>query len=180
MVESARARAAQGGTEGGSASRPLGAIKGSMSTEIQWTDETWNPVTGCTKVSPGCAHCYAEGVAERFWAKQYPPITLPTGDPSDPLNVRPRQFADVMWHPDRLDQPLRWNKPRKVFVNSMSDLFQEDVPDSFIDQVFAVMALAEDHAFQVLTKRADRMRSYMAATDLRGRVDAQMDQPSFL
>jgi protein gp37 len=131
-------------------------------TSIEWTDVTWNPVTGCDKVSPGCAHCYAEVVAGRFWPKQYPAVQLPTGDPSDPLNVRPRQFTDVMTHEDRLDQPLRWKKPRRVFVNSMSDLFHEDVPDAFIDKVFAVMALARQHTFQILTKRAERMKAYMS------------------
>jgi protein gp37 len=128
---------------------------------IQWTDATWNPVTGCDKVSPGCAHCYAETVAARFWPKQYPPVQLPTGDPSDPLNVRPRAFTDVQCHQDRLDQPLRWRRPRRIFVNSMSDLFHEAVPDAFIDKVFAVMALAPQHTFQVLTKRAERMRWYL-------------------
>lgn len=114
-----------------------------MATSIQWTDETWNPVTGCQKVSPGCKHCYAEGVAHRFWGE--------------------RRFIDVQVHPDRLDQPLRWRKPRRVFVNSMSDLFHEDVPDDFIAQVFAVMALAHEHTFQVLTKRPERMRALVSA-----------------
>ena len=112
-----------------------------MPSKIEWTDETWNPVTGCTKVSQGCKHCYAEGVARRFW-----------GD---------RKFTDVQTHPDRLDQPLRWRKPRRVFVNSMSDLFHDDVPDKFIDQVFAIMALAKEHTFQVLTKRPARMLAYL-------------------
>jgi protein gp37 len=129
-----------------------------MSTEIQWTDETWNPVTGCSKVSPGCAHCYAERVAIRLWPTQYPPVF--PGMPDDIFEHRPRVFTDVQCHEDRLDAPLRWKKPRKVFVNSMSDLFHEDVPDAFIDKVFAVMALAQ-HTFQILTKRAERMRAYM-------------------
>jgi protein gp37 len=124
-----------------------------MSTEIQWTDETWNPVTGCNKVSPGCAHCYAEGVANRFWAKQYPRVEF-CGE----QEPRPREFTDVWTHEDRLLQPLKWKKPRKVFVNSMSDLFHEDVPDAFIDRVFETMALAPRHTFQVLTKRPARMR----------------------
>lgn len=105
-------------------------------TKIEWTDETWNPVTGCTKVSAGCKHCYAEGVAKRFW-----------GD---------RAFTDVRCHPDRLGHPIRWRKPRRVFVNSMSDLFHEDVPDGFITLVFAAMAQAPWHTFQVLTKRPER------------------------
>ena len=129
-----------------------------MSTGIQWTDETWNPVTGCSKVSPGCAHCYAETVAARFWPTQYGVDVYW----EDGIHVtRHRRFTDVMCHEDRLDQPLRWKKPRKVFVNSMSDLFHEDVPDAFIDRVFAVMALAPRHTFQVLTKRPARMKSYL-------------------
>lgn len=132
-----------------------------MGTEIQWTDETWNPVTGCTKVSPGCANCYAETVANRFWAKQYQAVKYT--DQAGSTDARPRRFTDVQWHPDRLAQPLGWRKPRKTFVNSMSDLFHEDVPDAFIDQVFAVMALCPQHTFQVLTKRHNRMFDYVTS-----------------
>ena len=110
-------------------------------TTIEWTDEVWNPVTGCRKVSHGCKHCYAE----RVFSRPYPG----------------RAFTDVQTHPERLDAPLRWRKPRRVFVNSMSDLFHEFVPDAFIDQIFAVMALAPQHTFQVLTKRVQRMNVYM-------------------
>lgn len=117
-----------------------------MSTKIEWTDETWNPLTGCTKVSQGCKHCYAE----RDWARlQHLPA------------YAGRDFTDVATHADRLDQPLRWRRPRRIFVNSMSDLFHEAVPDDFIDRVFAAMALAKQHTFQVLTKRPRRMRDYM-------------------
>jgi len=98
---------------------------------------TWNPVTGCTKVSQGCKHCYAERLAERFWAE--------------------RSFTDVQLHADRLDIPRRWKRARVVFVNSMSDLFHEDVSDQFIASVFDVMADCSQHTFQVLTKRADRL-----------------------
>ena len=112
-----------------------------MSTGIEWTDETWNPVTGCTKVSPGCANCYAEDVAKRFW--------------------KGRPFEDVRFELDRIGQPLRWRKPRRVFVNSMSDLFHENLPDGTIQQIFAVMRECPQHTFQVLTKRADRMNAYM-------------------
>ena len=112
-----------------------------MSTGIQWTDETWNPVTGCTKVSPGCAHCYAEDVSKRFW--------------------KGRPFDDVRFHDDRLFQPLHWRKPRRVFVNSMSDLFHEDLKAHQIYEIFRVMSRAPQHTFQVLTKRADRMNVYM-------------------
>lgn len=111
-------------------------------SSIEWTDRTWNPVTGCVKVSPGCKNCYAETVANRFW--------------------KGRKFTDVRTHDDRLEQPLHWRKPSKIFVNSMSDLFHEDVPFEFIDKVFAVMALCPQHTFQVLTKRPERMLEYFA------------------
>ncbi len=114
-------------------------------TGIAWTDATWNPVTGCSKVSQGCKHCYAE----REWGR------LSANHKA--TNYYGRSFSDVACHEDRLDQPLRWKKPRMIFVNSMSDLFHEDVPDAFIDRVFAVMALAKRHTFQVLTKRPERM-----------------------
>lgn len=136
-----------------------------MSTAIQWTDETWNPVTGCAKVSPGCAHCYAETVAARFWPTQYPqiPIEKPSDLDATCTFTRDRQFTDVQCHEDRLDQPLRWKKPRRIFVNSMSDLFHEAVPDVFIERVFSVMALSERHTFQVLTKRPARMLAWFRA-----------------
>jgi protein gp37 len=130
-----------------------------MSTQIQWTDETWNPVTGCAKVSPGCAHCYAETVALRFWPSQYPPVVFAGSEKGGPL-YRPRQFTDVMTHADRLDQPLRWRKPRRVFVNSMSDLFHEAVPFEFIKRVWDVTAAAPRHTFQILTKRPERMLAF--------------------
>lgn len=120
---------------------------------IEWTDATWNPVTGCSKVSPGCAHCYAETLAlTRLTGKAgYP------GLPWTPANAA----ENVVLRPGRLTLPLRWRQPRRVFVNSMSDLFHERVPDSFIDRVFAVMAIAGRHTFQVLTKRPERMRAYV-------------------
>lgn len=119
-------------------------------SKIEWTDETWNPVTGCTKVSAGCKHCYAE----REWPRMVRLVPSYAG----------RDFTDVRCHPERLEQPLRWKRPRKVFVNSMSVLFHEDVPDDFIDRVFAVMALSPQHTFQVLTKRARLMREYLSNT----------------
>jgi protein gp37 len=106
-------------------------------SKIEWTDATWNPVTGCTKVSAGCKNCYAE----REFPRTYPG----------------RKFTDVRLHPDRVDQPLRWKRPRKIFVNSMSDLFHEAIPRKFIDEVLVVMASASRHTFQVLTKRPNRM-----------------------
>lgn len=115
-------------------------------TGISWTDATWNPVTGCTKVSAGCKHCYAE----RDWSRL---VHLPA--------YKGRDFSDVVTHPFRLYQPMRWASPRRIFVNSMSDLFHPSVPDAFIDQVFAAMALTPRHQFQVLTKRPERMRDSM-------------------
>jgi protein gp37 len=111
-------------------------------TAIEWTEATWNPVTGCTKVSPGCAHCYAETFAERFRGV--------SGHPYE------RGF-DVELRPQRLDQPLGWTQRRLIFVNSMSDLFHEDIPDAYIHEVFKVMRKANWHTFQILTKRSERM-----------------------
>jgi len=135
-------------------------------TSIAWTNDRWNPVTGRSKVSAGCKHCYAEVGANRFWATQYPRVSErvsmidAAGYPAVETMTRPRVFTDVQCHEDRLDQPLRWKKPRKLSVNSMSDLFHEDVPDAFIDRVFAVMAWSSWHTFQILTKRAERMKDY--------------------
>jgi protein gp37 len=116
-------------------------------TGIQWTDATWNPVTGCTRVSEGCRNCYIER--------------------TPPFRMAGRKFINgstgVQLHPDRLGQPLRWKQPRRIFVNSLSDLFHEAVPDEFIARVFSVMALAAGHTFQILTKRPERMQQW--ATD---------------
>jgi protein gp37 len=111
-------------------------------SSIEWTEATWNPVTGCSKVSPGCAHCYAETFAERF-----------RGVPGHPYE---RGF-DLQLRLDRLEQPLKWTQPRMIFVNSMSDLFHEDVPGQFIESVLGIMAEAHWHTFQILTKRSDRL-----------------------
>lgn len=113
---------------------------------IEWTDATWNPVTGCTEVSPGCDHCYAKTFAERW-----------RGTPGHYFE----QGFDVVLRPDKLALPFRWRKPRKVFVNSMSDLFHDAVPRHFIADVFAVMALTPQHTYQLLTKRHGRMRSLL-------------------
>jgi protein gp37 len=113
---------------------------------IEWTDATWNPVTGCTKISAGCDNCYAARFAERW-----------RGTPGHPFEAG----FDLTLRPDRLEQPLRWKKPRRIFVNSMSDLFHKDVPASFVDQVFDVMERADWHCFQVLTKRSSRMHDYV-------------------
>ena len=109
---------------------------------IEWTDATWNPVTGCTKISPGCKFCYAERLATRLQAMG---------------NPRYRNGFAVTLHPDQLELPLRWRAPKRVFVNSMSDLFHEQVPMEYVDRVFDVMRRAPQHIFQVLTKRADRL-----------------------
>jgi protein gp37 len=109
---------------------------------IEWTDATWNPVTGCSKVSPGCKHCYAERLATRLQAMG---------------NHRYRNGFEVTLHEDVLVLPLRWRQPRRIFVNSMSDLFHESIPDDFIVRVFETMVEASWHLFQVLTKRAQRL-----------------------
>jgi protein gp37 len=109
---------------------------------IEWTESTWNPVTGCDKVSPGCAHCYAETFAERW-----------RGIPGHPYE----QGFDLKLWPSRLELPLNWKRPRMVFVNSMSDLFHPGVPDTFVRSVFDVMLRAPRHTFQVLTKRPERL-----------------------
>ncbi|MCH8987528.1 MAG: phage Gp37/Gp68 family protein [Chloroflexi bacterium] len=111
-------------------------------TKIEWTDVTWNPVTGCTKVSPGCAHCYAETITLRF----------KRGGPFLP------GLSTIKLHPDRLGLPLSWRIPRRIFVNSMSDLFHDEVPLSFIQDIFNVMREAERHTFQILTKRHERLQ----------------------
>lgn len=116
----------------------------SQLSEIEWTDSTWNPVTGCTKVSQGCKHCYAERWAERF-----------RGVPGHPFE----QGFDLRIRPERLELPLSWKDPRRIFVNSMSDLYHPEVPDDFIRRVFATMSAAHWHTFQILTKRSQRLRS---------------------
>lgn len=125
-------------------------------TGIIWTDATWNPVTGCTEVSPGCDHCYARALAlgklRAAYSRALPVVDTPENR-ADPFAVR-------FW-PDRLDQPLRWSRPRMIFANSMSDLFHVDVPAALADQMFAVMALADWHVFQVLTKRPGRALRYI-------------------
>jgi protein gp37 len=112
-------------------------------SQIEWTDATWNPVTGCTKISPGCKHCYAERMALRLRAMG---------------QANYRNGFDVTLQPQMLELPLRWKRSKRIFVNSMSDLFHEDVPLAYIRQVFEVMGRAEWHQYQVLTKRSERLR----------------------
>jgi protein gp37 len=118
----------------------------SATSSIEWTQATWNPVTGCTEVSEGCDHCYAKTFAERW-----------RGTPGHPYE----QGFDLKLWPERLSLPKRWRKPRRVFVNSMSDLFHDDVPDDFIVRAFDTMANTRRHTYQVLTKRPGRMASFM-------------------
>ena len=120
----------------------------SENSTIEWTDSTWNPVTGCTKVSPGCKNCYAETFAERW-----------RGIPGHPYE----QGFDLRLWPERLELPLKWRKPRTIFVNSMSDLFHDAVPDAYVNDVFRVMERVHWHVFQVLTKRADRLAEMAAS-----------------
>lgn len=125
------------------------------STSIEWTDVTWNPIRGCSVISPGCVNCYAMKQAHRFSGagKAYEGLTKQT-------SAGPQWTGRVMLVENHLLDPLKWRAPKRVFVNSMADLFHESVPFDWIDKVFAVMALAPQHTFQVLTKRADRMQAY--------------------
>jgi protein gp37 len=132
-------------------SRPVSAT-----SEIEWTDSTWNPVRGCTKVSPGCAHCYAEVFAERF-----------RGVPGHPYE----QGFDLRLVPEKLLEPIRWQQSRMIFVNSMSDLFQEEVPDEYIEAAALIMQRANWHTYQVLTKRSERLRDLLR-TKLRSAAKA--------
>ena len=135
----------------------------SEQSAISWTEATWNPTTGCDRVSPGCANCYALAMAKRLKAAGNPRYQKDGGPASGP-------GFGLTVHPDLLDLPLRWKKPRLVFVDSMSDLFHEDVPDVFIDRVFGTMLSARRHTFQVLTKRPERMRAILTNSHFRERV----------
>jgi protein gp37 len=118
----------------------------SASSKIEWTDATWNPVRGCTKISPGCKHCYAETFAERFRGVR--------GHPYE-------QGFDLRLVPEKLTEPFRWRSPRLVFVNSMSDLFQDGVPEEYVEAVCNVMVAANWHTYQVLTKRSEKLRDLL-------------------
>jgi len=121
----------------------------SASSDIEWTDATWNPVRGCSKISPGCKHCYAERFAERFRG----------------VAGHPFEWGfDLRLIPSKLDEPFRWRAPKRIFVNSMSDLFHDDVPDEYVGRVVDVMRRADWHTYQVLTKRAERMEAYIKTT----------------
>jgi protein gp37 len=118
----------------------------SLLSKIEWTDATWNPVRGCTKISPGCKHCYAERFAERFRGVSGHPFA---------------QGFDLRLVPEKLGEPLRWSEPKMIFVNSMSDLFHESVPFAYIEKVAATMRLANWHTYQVLTKRSERLKELL-------------------
>lgn len=145
-------------------------------TGIEWTDFTWNPTRGCSRVSDGCRNCYAERVAGRFsgpgqpyegfvtTSSRHPQTGMPT------VGVRPHWTGAVRLVPERLADPLSWRTPRRIFVNSMSDLFHEKLSDADIDKVFSVMLLAPRHQFQVLTKRPERVRAYLSDPGLYDRV----------
>lgn len=141
---------------------------------IQWTDASWNPTRGCTRVSAGCMNCYAERQAHRMNhpGGAYEGLTKIVGG-------QPRWNGKVRLLPEMLELPLRWKRPRRVFVDSMSDLFHPDVPDDFIDRVFAVMACAPQHTFQILTKRPERMAEYLlnAALQMRVAIAAAREDP---
>ena len=117
-------------------------------TKISWTESTWNPVTGCSEVSPGCDHCYAKGIAERMRGKAFP------------------NGFDVTLRPHKLRDPLKWKTPVKIFVNSMSDLFHRDIPDDYLRQIWDTMLEADWHIYQILTKRAHRMAHKIKTLDL--------------
>lgn len=137
----------------------VGSVLASMSdnSKIEWTDATWNPIRGCTKIGPGCLHCYAEAFAERF-----------RGVPDHPFEYG----FDLRLVPEKLGDPLHWRTPRMIFVNSMSDLFHEDVPDEYVEKVAKVMLTANWHTYQVLTKRAERLVAL-----LKGKLRSAARQP---
>lgn len=150
---------------------------------IEWTDATWNPIGGCTRVDEGCRNCYAEIMAARFsghgpgqWGEGLARIVRSANG-----SVDHRWTGQMRLNESVLDRPLRWRKPRRIFVNSTSDLFHESVPDEWIDRVFAVMALCPQHTFQVLTKRAARMREYLTRNAVNDQIMmASIPHPSLL
>jgi len=160
-----------------------------MGSGIQWTDKTWNPVVGCTPVSPGCLNCYAasmavrlEGMGTRGYEPRVERAVDGRGEIQDRKAVRIVEkragravfTGDVRLVPDKLTEPLKWKKPAMVFVNSMSDLFHESVPFDYVDQVMAVIALCPQHTFQALTKRPERMAEYLNDITLNNRVGMEM------
>lgn len=144
---------------------PPSSRRGTMPdrTKIEWCDTTWNPIAGCRHVSEGCRNCYAEAIAARFSADPAFAGTAAFVDTAE--GRRARWTGRVVVREHLMTAPLHWRKPRRIFVNSVSDLFHDEVPDSVIDRIFAAMALAPQHTFMVLTKRPERMRRYLAPHD---------------
>lgn len=156
----------------------------SATSQIEWTDATWNPTRGCARVSPGCKHCYAERFAARFAGDGMPYNGLvklgsrvvkrefANGDVElKKVALEARWTGAARFVPEMLDQPIRWKKPRRIFVNSMSDLFHEDVTDDDIAAVFGVMAACSQHTFQILTKRAERMHAWFSKLNVAAVID---------
>ncbi len=131
-----------------------------MTSKIEWTEETWNPIVGCSKVSDGCKNCYALPMAYRLMNN--PKTSDVYAGTTKREKNKTTWTGRINLNEKALLAPLKWKKPRKIFVNSMSDLFHEDVPDEFIDKIFAVMALCPQHTFQILTKRPERMQKYLS------------------
>lgn len=143
-------------------------------TGIEWTDEVWNPIRGCSRISDGCVNCYAERFAGRFSKEGMPWHGLVRW-----AEGGPRWTGEVNLIYDKLEDPLFWKKPRRVFVNSMSDLFHEKVPDNFIRDVFAVMAVAKKHTFQILTKRSVRMEQWFGSYAAHEAAEHALESGSF-
>lgn len=143
-----------------------------MTSAIEWTDETWNPTVGCSRVSPGCDNCYAARVAHRGLTADHRGLTIRTNDGGVDWT------GEVRLLPDRLARPFHWSRPRRVFVDSMSDLFEPDVPDRYIARVFAVMSLTGRHTYQVLTKRPQRAATLLQP-DQFARILGEAELPEF-
>lgn len=139
-------------------------------TKIEWCDATWNPILGCTKVGAGCDNCYAMRSVHRMAGN--PKLAAAAGGTTKIINGRPGWTGVVRCLPERLEIPLHWRAPRRIFVASQSDPFHEAVPDEFLDRMFAVMALTPQHTYQLLTKRPERMREYLTAEMVGARIDA--------
>ncbi|MCP4899786.1 MAG: phage Gp37/Gp68 family protein [bacterium] len=147
-----------------------------MPTKIEWTEEAWNPTVGCEKCSPGCKNCYAIREARRLAYNPDPVISDLYRDVVTPKGQPLKWTGKITLAPERLQAPLHWRKPRTVFVNSMSDLFHESLPDKVIDEVFAVMALCPQHTFQVLTKRAEQMYKRHWTRDTHNQIELAADR----
>jgi protein gp37 len=157
--------------------RELVAMADQREGGIAWCDESWNPIRGCSRVSPGCENCYAERTAARFSDYGQPYYGLAVrklktlGEDDEGARTVPRWTGQVRFVPEHLGDPLKWKRPRRIFVNSMSDLFHEKLDVRDVDQIFAVMALSPRHVFQVLTKRAPRMKAYLNDPEVWARIE---------